>query len=250
MRNILSRVIVAVFSVSFVVDAFRIPKTPVSFKRHIFSHQINRRTDLKSSSNAATDCFENFSQFSGTGASSSKESSQLQQDQLHSDTDTTTPEPQVLATGFSNKLDLQAALKDALRAAREGIPPNTKNVDLAMVMVSSLYDGSSSSSPISIVVPFLLQEAVEKYKTEILNLVGCTSGGLISSALNWDAPRQASAPLDEKEGREDTEAHDDDDDFELKKQQVKATIPIESEGTPGVSITLCVLPDVEISVRI
>jgi hypothetical protein len=93
----------------------------------------------------------------------------------------TNEQPQVMATGFSNLGELQAALEDAFRSAMEKIPANVKQIDFVMVAVSSLYDGSSSATPITAVVPVLLQQAVQDYNVEIINLIGCTSAGLLGS---------------------------------------------------------------------
>lgn len=132
--------------------------------------------------------------------------------------DSDSSKPQVLGTGFSNLVELPAALEDALRLAMGGIPSIQQNqrqqqIDLCVVTVSSLYDGSSSTSaPITSVVPFLLQKALDNHNVEILNLIGCTSAGLVSTVHLTPAE----------------------------------TTTIESEGSFGVSITLCILPDTQV----
>ncbi len=126
-------------------------------------------------------------------------------------------QPQVMASGFSNLGDLQAALGDAFRSAMEKIPSTAKQIDFVMVAVSSLYDGSSGATPITAVVPILLQKAVHDYNVEIINLIGCTSSGLLSSL---------SSPGDDK----------------------SSSTTIETEDAMGVVITLCILPEVEVMV--
>jgi hypothetical protein len=126
------------------------------------------------------------------------------------------PAPQVVVTGFSNLVELQAALEDAFRSAIEKIPSTVSQIDFAMVAVSSLYDGSSSATPLTAVVPILLQKAMQSYNVEILNLIGCTSAGLISTVSSSD--------------------------------NTSSSTTVETEGSLGVSVTLCILPDVEVTV--
>lgn len=130
----------------------------------------------------------------------------------------TNGKPQVVVTGFSNLPELQAALEDAFRSAMGQIPSTTKQIDFALVSVSSLYDGSSSATPITAVVPVLLQKAMHGYNVDVLNLIGCTSAGLVSS-LSFPAGENTSS-----------------------------STTIETEGSLGVSITLCLLPDIEVRV--
>jgi hypothetical protein len=131
--------------------------------------------------------------------------------------ETNEQQPQVMATGFSNLGDLQAALEDAFRSAMEKIPSTAKQIDFVMVAVSSLYDGSSSATPITAVVPVLLQKAVHDYNVEIINLIGCTSAGLLSS-------------------------------LSLHGDDKSSSTTIETEDAMGVVITLCIFPEVEVMV--
>lgn len=140
---------------------------------------------------------------------------------------TTSPEdPQVLAAGYSQAINMNEALQEATEMALQALPKAKKNskIDLAVVSVSSLYDGNASPSD---VVPTVV-EAASTYGKGIENLVGSTAGGFISSAANLDGEVLA----------------DDDEDERI----ARGCLPIEGEGVPGVSVTLCVLPDVTVKV--
>ena len=133
-------------------------------------------------------------------------------------------DPLVFASGYSPKLDLHEALQDATEIALQALPKpkDGASIDLALVTVSSLYDGQS---PPSVVVPAVLSSA-SVYGAGILNLLGCTTAGIIASIANLDALN-----------RED------------KQVQHSACSTVESEGVPGVSVTLCLLPNVNVKVR-
>lgn len=134
-------------------------------------------------------------------------------------------DPQVLSSGYSQQMKLQDAIQEAMAMAiQEGLPDGSKNIDLAIVSVSSLYDGSASPSE---VVPAFLS-ASQELGYEIQNLVGSSSGGFVSSR-----PNPACA------------MNDSTDDEEM----IRSCLPIEQEGVPGVSVTLCILPDVQVQVR-
>lgn len=142
--------------------------------------------------------------------------------------------PQVFASGYSPKLDLLEAIQEATEIALQALPrPSNENVaiDLGIITVSSLYDGQSQPS---IVVPALLQSA-SVYGKGLLNIVGCTTGGIIASTANYND----ASVVDDNSGE------DDNDDT----VQQRACSTIESEGVPGVSVTLCLLPDVNVKVR-
>ena len=104
-------------------------------------------------------------------------------------------------------------------------PIDGKGIDLGLVYVSSLYDGQFSPSA---VVPCILDVCNQNCNVEgeeaLRKLVGCYSGGVIGST---PIPR---ARRNEKDGNG------------------KACLPLESEGTHGVTVTLCVLPDTSIQV--
>lgn len=145
--------------------------------------------------------------------------------------------PQVFATGYSQALELATAIHEATDMALEALPLPIKaehnsivhQIDLAVISVSSLYDGSASPSE---VVPTLL-EAASGYGKGILNVVGCTNGGFISSLAN----AEFSTPASDIVGDDDGET------------TVKACRPMEREGVPGVTVTLAILPDVKVKVR-
>ena len=143
-------------------------------------------------------------------------------------------EPQVLASGFSQNMDMVEALKEAVEMALASLPSPIQNggIDLAVVSVSSLYDGNASPS---LVVPTILASA-SSYGTGVQNLVGCTCGGFIGSTRSFtdDAMIQ--------------EEKDDDDDAKASEEEkiARACNPVEREGVPGVSIVLCLLPDVQL----
>lgn len=133
--------------------------------------------------------------------------------------------PQVLASGFSQNMDMVEALREAVDMALASLPPTpTGGIDLAVVSVSSLYDGNASPS---LVVPTIL-EAASSYGTGVQHLVGSTCGGFISSSP-----------------REQTIADDDDETTQQKKKKATCA-PVEREGVPGVSVVLSILPDVRL----
>lgn len=127
-------------------------------------------------------------------------------------------DPQVLASGYSQKIDLIEAIQEASDMALAALPKATPDsqIDLAIVSISSLYDGNLNSSP-SDVVPAFLKAAAKDYGTGIQHLVGSTSGGFVSSRTNWDSDE---------------------------------CIPVEQEGVLGVSVVYCILPDVKLKVCI
>jgi hypothetical protein len=132
----------------------------------------------------------------------------------------TSADPQVWSTGFSPKSDLLEAIQEATEIALEGLPKNGVKIDLAMVTISSLYDGQTSPS---VVVPAVLSSAAT-YGAGIQKLVGCTTGGIISSSRNQY--------------------------YGMSAEDVSACVGIESEGIPGVSVILAVLPDVQLKVSL
>lgn len=143
-------------------------------------------------------------------------------------------EPQVLASGFSQNMDMVEALQEAVKIALASLPPPDKNarIDLAVVSVSSLYDGNTSPS---LVVPTIL-ETVSSYGTGIQNIVGSTCGGFICSTSSYvkDLTKM--------------EQNNDDGDVNNSNEEKSARVclPVEREGVPGVSIVLCLLPDVQL----
>ncbi|CAJ1947795.1 unnamed protein product [Cylindrotheca closterium] len=141
-------------------------------------------------------------------------------------------DPQILASGYSEQMILKDAVQEAITMAiTEGLPPiidgTTQIIDLAIVSVNSLYDGSASPSE---VVPTILSYAKE-LGYDIQNLVGSYSGGLVSSRPNPAAFNN----------RNNNNSNDADD-----QEMIRSCLPIEREGVPGVSVTLCILPDVQV----
>eukprot|EP00980_Cylindrotheca_fusiformis_P012196 scaffold2962_cov126-Cylindrotheca_fusiformis.AAC.12 len=129
-------------------------------------------------------------------------------------------DPQVLASGYSEAMTLGDAIQEAMEMALQALPKPTSGdskIDLAIVSTSSLYDGSSSPAD---VVPAVLA-AAEKYGKGIQSLVGSSSGGFVSSRSNLEATSD-------------------------KNGMLRSCFPIEREGVPGVSIMLCILPDVRV----
>ena len=132
-------------------------------------------------------------------------------------------DPQVLASGYSQKIDLIEAIQEASDMALASLPkaaPDSQ-IDLAIVSISSLYDSDLNSSP-SDVVPAFLKAAAKEYGTGIQHLVGSTSGGFVSSRTNWDSNDDKNGP--------------------------RSCIPVEQEGVAGVSVVYCILPEVTLKV--
>ena len=143
-------------------------------------------------------------------------------------------QPQVLATGFSQNMDMVEALREAVEMAIAGLPPPLSTgvgIDLAVVSVSSLYDGNASPS---LVVPTIL-EAASSYETGIQHLVGSTCGGFIGSTRTTVTS-----------SNDDDDDDDANDDVSKNKNIIRACQPVEREGVPGVSVVLCILPDVQL----
>ncbi|CAB9499032.1 Indole-3-glycerol phosphate synthase [Seminavis robusta] len=132
--------------------------------------------------------------------------------------------PQVVATGYSSDDDLPKAIREATAMAMESLPSNDDNddndatptmIDLAVIFVSSLYDGTFSPS---LVVPSLL-DAASSYGGVIQHVIGSTAGGVVGSVANTAA----------------------------QAQKAKSNCrPAELEGTLGVSVCLFQLPGVEL----
>lgn len=134
----------------------------------------------------------------------------------------------MLSTGYSQALELTTALQEAVDMALEALPPKATTIDLAVVSVSSLYDGNSKPSD---VVPTVLA-AASKYW--IRNLIGCTNGGFIGSLANLNDPPEDLASTDNQD----------------ELSAFRACRPIEREGVPGVTVTLAILPDVNVQVSL
>ena len=122
--------------------------------------------------------------------------------------------PQAISSGYSTTGDLTKAIQEATELALQSLPEadETSKIDLAVISVSSLYDGTFSPS---IVVPSLLDVAAS-FGAGIQNVIGSSAGGVVSSLVN------------------------------IEPEATEACIPVEIEGSLGVSVTLFMLPDVEL----
>ena len=163
--------------------------------------------------------------------------------------------PQVFATGYSNNPDLHAALQQAVNSALAALPPldgaeatrgrSDAKIDLAFVTASSLYNASPAT-----VVPAVLSIA-SVYGQGIDQLVGCTSGGTISSVVRGDeggASAAAAATASQSTGQgQGAAAAAPDAAAAAAAAAVRECLPVETEGVPGVSVTLALLPDVDVS---
>ncbi|KAL7468237.1 hypothetical protein ACHAXS_008463 [Conticribra weissflogii] len=136
--------------------------------------------------------------------------------------------PQAFASGYSTHPDLLSAIDEAVLSALSSLPPPhaaagtfaAAAVDLAVVSASSLYEEPSK------IVPSLL-EAVARaadrfgYST-VRHVVGGTAGGVVGSR---------------SDSRSDSRSGND---------AAAECVPFEAEATPCVSVTLALLPEVEI----
>jgi indole-3-glycerol phosphate synthase len=118
----------------------------------------------------------------------------------------TTEAPTIVATGSSTNPDILKALQEATDQALVAFP--TQHVDLAFVSVSSLYDAAQSTT-----VPVLLAALQHAGNRTLGHLIGSSVAGCISST-----------PL---------------------MNGMSSCQPVEWEGQPAVSITLCSLPNVQ-----
>ena len=153
--------------------------------------------------------------------------------------------PQVFATGYSSNPDLHTALQQAVSSALAALPPLDPDVpndgvgiDLAFVTASSLY----SASPATIVPAVLGMASV--YGSGVDKLVGCTSGGMISSVSNAADANVDTDMSGPGRGRSDNR---EDASSTSAVAPVRECIPVETEGILGVSVTLALLPDVDVS---
>lgn len=173
---------------------------------------------------------------------------------------TTSVQPQVFATGYSNDPDLHTALQQAVNSALAALPPldgaggaddsqatrgrSHAKIDLAFVTTSSLYNASPAT-----VVPAVLSSA-SVYGRGIDKLIGCTSGGTISSVVGAEEGGEggsATAPAS-RQSTGKGEGSAEDAVTVAAAEAVRECRPVETEGVPGVSVTLALLPDVDVSV--
>lgn len=127
--------------------------------------------------------------------------------------------PIAFASGHSSNVNLLDAIQEATTEAIKALPPPMeieqqqpkRRVDLALVAVSSLYDGGSQP-PATTVVPSVLAAAARTDGVVIDHLIGSSVAGCISSTVSLD-PRTTGACQ-----------------------------PVEYERLPAVSVTLCQIP--------
>lgn len=145
---------------------------------------------------------------------------------LHATSSNTAVAPQVFASGYSTNPNLIEALQEAVQMAVASLPVphhnennnNPPTVDLGLVLVSSLYDGGAVS-PATSVVPAVVQAVQEYYDGAVLQeLLGCSVAGCIGST--WEQP---DGPV-----------------------VAPHVVTAEMEGIPAVSVTLALLPDVQV----
>ena len=117
-------------------------------------------------------------------------------------------------------------------------------VDLAVVSVSSLYDGGQNG-PSSVVPAVLASGSV--YGSGIKNLIGCYAGGIVS--CRRPTVGEAAAFSSSDVGDDDDEGGGGGGGGTASSSKRRQCVPLESEGIPGVSVTLAILPGVNVKVR-
>lgn len=132
-------------------------------------------------------------------------------------------QPMAMSTGHSTNANLVEAIQEAVHMALRSLPKSTTNdkpvkVDLALVSVSSLYDGGTQQ-PSTLTVPTVLASA-SSFGVQIENLIGSSVAGCIGSSL--------SVPNDENPNR------------------IKACDTVEYESIPAVTITFAIFPDTHV----
>lgn len=127
----------------------------------------------------------------------------------------TETDPIVFASGSSTKSDLVEALSEAVNTAVQSLPKvdeDKRVINLAMVSVSSLYDGGIHQ-PATVVVPTLLQGLADNAWT-LEELIGSSAAGCIGSAPSTSVNSSCR--------------------------------PSEWESLPSVTVTFCILPNVKV----
>jgi len=142
-------------------------------------------------------------------------------------------DPQVMASGYSSNDRLEEAIRQATELAMKALPPPSpatkdavSHIDLAVIFVSSLYDGTSSPS---IVVPTLLETA-SSYGYGIQHILGSTAGGIIGSVVTAATTTTTTTTSSSSSSSSSVGP--------------PTCQPIELEGCLGVSVLLMMLPDV------
>jgi len=150
-------------------------------------------------------------------------------------TTTNDDRPQVFATGYSTNPSLSQAIEEATTAALSSLPPATNlqyEIDLAIVAASSLYEEPSTIVP-TLVKVVEASSGLYGYGG-VKNLVGGTAGGVIGSRSLSSVPSSKIMTTND-EGGEDGGA--------VVGGECQ---PVEAEATPAISVTLALLPDVEV----
>lgn len=145
-------------------------------------------------------------------------------DDVTSTSTTNDDRPQVFATGYSTNPSLSQAIEEATTAALSSLPPATNlqyEIDLAIVTASSLYEEPSTLVP-TLVKVVEASSGLYGYGG-VKNLVGGTAGGVIGSR---------SLSVSSSKSNEEAVAGE--------------CQPFEAEATPAISVTLALLPDVEV----
>ena len=145
--------------------------------------------------------------------------------------------PQVFSNGYSDDPDLTVAILKATESALARLPSRASSksnaktmIDFGMVFVSSLYDASAS-----VVVPTVLATVQGDFEAGYVDgikcLIGCSAAGVIGSHRNANSGGGA-------------DGTDIDGENECAIPAIKT---IENENTHGVTVTLALLPDIEVS---
>ena len=137
--------------------------------------------------------------------------------------------PQVFATGYSTNPSLERAIEEATNSALSSLPQATTlqyEIDLAMVVASSLYEEPSKIVP-TLVKVVESSSGIYGYG-RVKHLVGGTAGGVIGSRTPNRARTKSDGPVDEQDGA------------------ARECAPFEAEATPAISVTLALLPNVEL----
>jgi indole-3-glycerol phosphate synthase len=128
-------------------------------------------------------------------------------------------QPMAMSTGQSSNSNLVEAVQEAVTMALRSLPTATEDqplkVHLAMVSVSSLYDGGTQQ-PSTLTVPTILASA-SSHNVHIEHLIGSSVAGCIGST---PAVRTADHP-----------------------NVIQACDTVEYEGIPAVIITMAIFPD-------
>jgi indole-3-glycerol phosphate synthase len=131
--------------------------------------------------------------------------------------------PQAVATGYSQNPDMILAIQEASQSALASLPPRA-NISLAIVHVSSIYDGQHSPTQ---VVPTIVQLCREKGH-EVQTLIGCYAGGLIGTTHSGSG----------------SNGDGDGDGGPITITRGPSTV--ESEGVAAIAISFLVLPSTTI----